>query len=576
MDDSPTATEVSWSLIDELGVTWATGFAPWEEDICLPDGCYTLLMYDSGGNGWQNEDWFIADWIGEFDFDTNLGDGPHGTDTFVLGEDQPCDPAAPGCPAGTSTYQFIVTSGTQAGEVAWDLMLNGSALYTGGAPYNDTLCLADACYWLHLYDASGNGWNGATYTLKYFGGATLYNGTLNTGSLDSVQVVIGGVDCNEQPPPGGGDCNNNSDPTGDCATAVCVCDPYTFPITPSGFGAINEIPPPGSISNPSFGGGIPPPPWGGTDYGCLLAAELNSSWMLFNIGTSGSLGFSFGGGGQQVGYYDWSMWLYTGPGTCSAIANNTLPPVRCLWNAVSWGGTGMSNTLPPGANAGNYAPELMVNAGEQYIICMSNWSYMTMNVTLDFFGTATVQCGLVLPIELMDFQATARIHDVVLEWTTATERNSSEFEVERSSDGLDYTLLGTVPAAGNSQSLIQYALVDDHPLSGLSYYRLTEYDTDGNQGAREVRAVHFRDPESGLQLITDPASDTWWVTIPPGEGGTLAMIDMAGRTVFQQKYVGNRERTVIGLSMSALTDGVYLIMTREPGRVLSTRRMLAH
>lgn len=575
VNDSPTAWEVSWSLIDQNGVVWTSGSAPWDEDICLPDGCYTLMMFDSGGDGWEDEDWFIADWTGDFDWDTNLPNGPHGTDGFVLGADMPCDPNAPGCPAGTSPFQLIISSGTQPGQIDWDVTLNGTVLYAGGAPFNDTLCLDTACYWMHLYDAAGNGWNGATYTLKYFGGATLYTGTLAAGDLDSVQLVIGGADCTAQPPGGGGGpCTTAGDPTGDCPTVVCVCDPFIFPITPSGFGSIDEIPPPGSISNPSFGGGVPPPPWGGTDFGCLLAAELNSSWMLVNIGTTGSLGFSFGGGGQQMGYYDWSMWLYNGPSTCSAIAGNTLPPVRCLWNAVPWGGTGMANTLPPGADPGNYAPELPVTAGEQYIICMSNWSYMTMDVTLDFFGTATVQCGLVLPIELLDFSAVPAGGQVRLAWTTATEINSHHFVIERSLDGVAFEVLGTVAAAGESQGLLQYDLVDPAPYAGTSYYRLTEYDADGSLGADEVRAVHRAAEGQDLAVMPDAATDVLWLGIPAGGAGTVSLLDMTGRAVFHTTYPGDPQRSIVGIPTAAVPTGAYLIVVASADRRLTARTIV--
>ena len=78
--DGVSAPEVTWSLLDQDGVTWLSGGASFEGDICLPDGCYTLLMFDSGANGWQDVDFFIEDWIGEFVWDTFLPDGPHGSD----------------------------------------------------------------------------------------------------------------------------------------------------------------------------------------------------------------------------------------------------------------------------------------------------------------------------------------------------------------------------------------------------------------------------------------------------------------------------------------------------------------
>ena len=483
VNDSPTAFEVSWSLIDQNGVVWTSGFAPWDEDICLPDGCYTLLMYDSGGDGWEDEDWVIEDWTGDFDFDTNLPNGPHGTDGFVLGENQPCDPAVSGtsCAPGTLALQLIVTNGTAPAQVSWTVTLNTVPVYMGGAGFNDTLCLDTGCYVLNMVDAGNNGWQGANYTLKYFGGATLFSGTLAAGSSGAATWSIGGADCSNPGGgggSGGGSCNNTSDPPGDCPTAACACDPYTFPITPSSFGTINEIPAPGSISNPAFGG-LQPPPWGGTDFGCLLAGELNSSWIMFTVGTTGSLGFAFGAGGQQIGYYDWAMWPYTGPATCTAIANNTLPPVRCVWDAVPWGGAGLANVPPPGGDPGNYAPELPVTAGQQFIICMSNWSYVTTDVTLDFFGTATVACGVELPVELAGLWAECHDGSTIVHWTTATEQNSDHFDVQRSADGTTWSVVATLAAAGNSQRTLQYEVVDDAIAVGTVYYRLEEVDAGG-------------------------------------------------------------------------------------------------
>ncbi len=526
VSDGATATEVSWSLMDQDGVVWASGGAPYEADICLPDGCYTLLMYDSGGNGWQNEDWFIEDWIGEFDWDTNLPNGPHGSDGFVLGNGQPCDPVnQTGCPPDALTLQFIVTGGTAPAQVGWNVAQNGAVIAAGGAPYNDTLCLAPGCYVLHLNDAASNGWNGASYTLKYFGGATLYTGTLSAGGADSVLWSIGGVTGCTWPDPGGpggpggsggGSCSNTGDPTGDCPTVTCVCDPFTFPITPSSFGNWNEVPSPGSMpSNPAFGGVFNPPPWGGTDYGCLLAGELNSSWMMFTVGASGSLGFSFGAGGQQVGYYDWAMWPYTGPGTCSAISSGTLPPVRCVWNAVYWGGTGLANTIPPGGDAGNYGPQLAVAAGQQFIICFSNWSYVDAEVTLDFFGTATVACSPTpLPIELLLFDAEADGDHVHTLWETASEHLSDHFEVERSADEVQWTTIGQLPAAGESMNLLHYQLDDAHPMPGWNYYRLREVDQDGTVAVSDVRAIHYLPPMTDGGVYPQPNTGQFMVMAP--------------------------------------------------------------
>ena len=47
------ASEVGWSIVDANGTVMASGGAPASGDICLPDGCYSLDMTDSWGDGWN-------------------------------------------------------------------------------------------------------------------------------------------------------------------------------------------------------------------------------------------------------------------------------------------------------------------------------------------------------------------------------------------------------------------------------------------------------------------------------------------------------------------------------------------
>lgn len=51
--------QIHWELMDQSGSIVASGDAPESTGECLPDGCYTMIMYDDGGNGWQGGTWTI-------------------------------------------------------------------------------------------------------------------------------------------------------------------------------------------------------------------------------------------------------------------------------------------------------------------------------------------------------------------------------------------------------------------------------------------------------------------------------------------------------------------------------------
>ena len=178
----------------------------------------------------------------------------------------------------------------------------------------------------------------------------------------------------------------------DCSDAVDnnICTDASFQIDPNGAG-LEELN--GNISNP----GTNP---GSGNAGCLLTGETNSTWMIINISGSGLLEFSFGQDGG-TGCLDWIMWQYSAS-ACDDIFNNTLAPILCNWNGQCEGFTGVANTLPPGGAGSNFEPALNVNAGEQYLVCLSNYSSQTTTLPLNFFGTADVTCEAVLPITVND------------------------------------------------------------------------------------------------------------------------------------------------------------------------------
>ena len=174
----------------------------------------------------------------------------------------------------------------------------------------------------------------------------------------------------------------------DCSQAVNICSNASFSIDANGSGIeeLDNAPISNPSSNPVFG-----------NSGCLLTGETNSTWMIINVASTGTLEFSFGNANGGTGFYDWIMWPYSA-NACSQIASNQLAPIRCNWNASSDGFTGIASPAPAGGAAGNFEPELQVTAGQQFVLCLSNFSNSVTTLPLNFFGTANASCNTVIPI----------------------------------------------------------------------------------------------------------------------------------------------------------------------------------
>lgn len=182
----------------------------------------------------------------------------------------------------------------------------------------------------------------------------------------------------------------------DCVNAVPACTTPSFPVLGgSGPGLVNDIPPPGSISNPTSNPA-------GVNSGCLLAGELNPTFITITVTSAGLLEFSMGDG-VPTGCFDWAMWQVPAGGTyatgCAGIQSNTLPPVTCNWNGACGGYTGIASVPPTHPATGvtgspyDFQPPLVVNPGDQFILCFSNYSGLSTTVPMSFFGSASVSCN---------------------------------------------------------------------------------------------------------------------------------------------------------------------------------------
>ena len=115
---------------------------------------------------------------------------------------------------------------------------------------------------------------------------------------------------------------------------------------------------------------------------CMNSGERNDVWYIFTTQTAGFVGFSI----TPVNLtddYDWAVYNLTN-NSCADIFTTPSLEISCNWSGAS-GVTG-PNGLPGAQNE----PLIPVNAGETYVINVSNFSGTGTGYTLDFSpSTAT-------------------------------------------------------------------------------------------------------------------------------------------------------------------------------------------
>ncbi len=166
--------------------------------------------------------------------------------------------------------------------------------------------------------------------------------------------------------------------------------------------------------------------------------------------------------------------------------------------------------------------------------------------------------GGVLPIELIDFQATLEGDQVNLNWSTASERMNELFVVEKSTDLNQWTEVLRQPGALNSSVQIDYHGVDPSPYLGWSYYRLKQIDLDGSSSYSEVRVIHY-DISGSIRFYPNPVHDRLYLQAEAAWDAPLQLLNALGQDVSNRITSMPSRDNVMILDMSSLTAGVYYL-----------------
>ncbi len=184
-----------------------------------------------------------------------------------------------------------------------------------------------------------------------------------------------------------------------------------------------------------------------------------------------------------------------------------------------------------------------------------------------------------LPVELASFTSTVDRNSVLLYWTTASEVNSSFFEIERSNSQNDWTIVGTVKAKGSTSSNTEYSFTDVFLNSGIYNYRLKQVDNNGSFVHYDLgNEVVIGNPEKFYlhQNYPNPFNPLTTIAygIPQSGNVTMKIFDIAGREI---KTLVNEFKEagyyVVKFDGSSLSSGTYIYRI-ESGSFVSAKKMV--
>lgn len=277
-----------------------------------------------------------------------------------------------------------------------------------------------------------------------------------------------------------------------------------------------------------------------------------------------------------------------GSSSLDVTVNKDFWPVKAGTNTTYIGGTTHSigtvvNATLAGhvTNAWTSTNEVVSGTTVPVSITPSQTTTYTLTSTVgscSFVDHITITVTEYLPVELIDFSAACNENDQVeLKWTTASEHNASHFEVEKSRDGENWTLIKTIPAFGNSTQLTTYHCLDEIPTSSTSYYRLTQTDIDGGVKKYDVISANCQqESEFSSILYPNPSKGEFTIQLNNPTDGTyqIEILSVTGQLIQRAFNTITSSETTVIKSSDSLKSGTYFVRLLKDEVLMETTKLM--
>lgn len=168
-----------------------------------------------------------------------------------------------------------------------------------------------------------------------------------------------------------------------------------------------------------------------------------------------------------------------------------------------------------------------------------------------------------LPVQLTSFDATlTNDNTTILSWSTSSESDNSGFEIETSTDGIEFENIGFVKGTGNSNTLQHYHF--KHANTKTAYYRLKQIDFNGEYTYSNT--VTVKNAITEARLTPNPFNDNIEVTA----NSTIQkvnIVDLTGKVVISQNINNN----ATNINTKDLQNGIYFIKIYKDNEMVAKR-----
>lgn len=265
-----------------------------------------------------------------------------------------------------------------------------------------------------------------------------------------------------------------------------------------------------------------------------------------------------------------------GRGDFTGLPNTCLRYVFCFTITPLSNNPNLTNVLVKAFSDGFGSPySAVLHMGccpVAFLNCMGNGGVGgPMAGTASAFGFGFNDPGGTLPIVLTFFDAKAEDNKVKINWSTMSQTNNDFFTIEKSKNKYEWTTVAVVDGAGNCNSPLSYKIIDEHPFTGKSFYRLKQTDFNGAYSYSNIEDVLVSSKR--WVIYPNPASNYIYIDVSDNEQSTFKIFNSTGEL---QQVTFTSAGNVLKLDITHLTGGLYYLIQENKNGLNKSERIVVN
>jgi hypothetical protein len=175
------------------------------------------------------------------------------------------------------------------------------------------------------------------------------------------------------------------------------------------------------------------------------------------------------------------------------------------------------------------------------------------NWIIDDFSLGGDQGAIILPVTFMGITAKQESNAVRVLWDVADEVDVRGYDVERSTNGVEFSKIGFVSANGKSA----YIFSDNTTTGGTVFYRVRNIDIDGKFKYSSTVKLTGKNASTVLRAFPIPAHNQVTLQHDKMANGRITLTTVDGRVVKQLTPGSNAIQT--SLDLGGVAPGIYMV-----------------